>query len=310
MSKPMPMPMPAPAPARELNVVDRQPQRALHVAAKPTVSAGFAACGALVLRSLSRSRGPALAVCLILATLQVVLVLEASAQQQAQSFSRLAEMLPAFLRRTLGDLTLIAVSFQGAVCAGYFHPVIVLLVSFVGIFFGSEPAADVDTGTVDLVLARPLPRHWLITRSLALIVLGTGGAPLVMAMTMWAALLLLAPADAPWPVAASVLKMALNLTAVATTIGMTSLAVASFARRRGTPIAAAGTIMLAVYLVNFLEPTWAPAQAIGWLSPFHYFHPLTILAGRSTPWRDLLILSSASAALAAVAYWQFNRRDL
>jgi ABC-2 type transport system permease protein len=265
---------------------------------------------ALVLRSLSQSAKALIAVGLVLTALQVVLVLEASAQQEAQSFSRLAEMLPAFLRRTLGDLTLIAVSFQGAVSAGYFHPVIVLLVSFVGIYFGSEPAHDVEAGAVDLVLARPVRRHWLITRSLVLIVLTTCGAPAVMAMAMRLTLPLFAPADAPWPALAQVLKMSLNLAAVATAMGTISLAIASQAKRRGTPIAAAGVLTVFCYLVTFLEPTWTPAQAIGWLSPFHYFRPLNILAARAEPWRDLLVLGSIGALLAAVAYWQFSRRDL
>jgi ABC-2 type transport system permease protein len=271
-----------------------------------TLKAGVA----LVLRSLSQSLKPLIAVGLVLIALQVVLVVTASAQQQAQAFNRIAEMLPAFMRRTLGDLTLVAVSFQGAVSGGYLHPVIVLLVSFLGIYFGSEPAHDVEAGAVDLVLARPLRRHWLITRSIALIALTTGGAPALMAIAMRLALPVFAPADAPWPAIGQVVKLSLNLAAVAMAMGTISLAIASQAKRRGTAIAAAGVIAVFFYLVMFLEPTWPPAQTIGWLSPFHYFRPLNILAGRGEPWRDLLVLFSIISLLSATAYWQFSRRDL
>jgi ABC-2 type transport system permease protein len=293
-----------PASGRDQVALVADPARVGHA------EAGLTAGLALIARSLSRSFRPLLAVGVVLAALQLVLVLNASSQQQAQSFGRLAEMLPAFLQRALGDLTLVMVSFQGAVSAGYFHPVIVLLVSFLGIYFGSEPAYDVEAGFVDLLLARPLRRHWLITRSLALILSSTCAAPAIMAITMWVALRAFAPPDAPWPPTANVAKMAMNLAAVAAVSGAFSLLVASRARRRATAIAAAGVTAVFFYLVTFLEPTWTPAQAIGWLSPFHYFHPLNILAARVEPWHDLLVLGVAGALLTAAAYWQFARRDV
>ena len=49
---------------------------------------------------------------------------------------------------------------------GFFEPLIVMLVVQFAIFLATEPAGDVETGLVDLVLARPVPRHWLVTRSL------------------------------------------------------------------------------------------------------------------------------------------------
>ncbi len=266
---------------------------------------------ALIGRSLGRVLKPLIAVALVLAALQLVLVLQANAQQEAQAFGRIAEMMPAFVRRSLGEMTLVVVSFQGAVCAAFFHPVVVLLVTFIGVYFGSEPAHDVEASLVDLVLSRPLPRHWVITRSLALILLGTCGAVAVLALVMAASLQLFAAANAAAaPPAATVLKMALNLAAVATLAGTISLAAASRARRRGTAIAAAGVIVVFLYLVTFLEPTWAPAAAIGPLSPFHYYHPVNMLAGRGGPWRDVSMLAGASLACAAFAYWQFTRRDL
>jgi len=267
---------------------------------------------ALIGRSLGGVLKPLIAVAFVLAALQTVLVLQANAQQEAQSFGRIAEMMPAFVRRSLGEMTLVVVSFQGAVCAAFFHPVVVLLVTFLGVYFGSEPAHDVEASLVDLVLARPLPRHWVITRSLALILLGTCGAVAVLALAMAVSLRLFAAANAAAaaPAAMTVLKMALNLAAVATLAGTISLAAASGARRRGTAITVAGVTVVFFYLVTFLEPTWAPAAAIGPLSPFHYYHPVNMLAGRGEPWRDVAVLAAASIACAAFAWWQFNRRDL
>jgi ABC-2 type transport system permease protein len=267
---------------------------------------------ALIGRSLGRVLKPAIAVGLVLAALQVVLVLVAEAQQQGHAFGRIAEMIPAFVRRSLGELTIAVVSFQGAVSLAFFEPLIVVLVAFIGVYFGSEPAYDVEAGLVDLVLSRPLPRHWVITRSLALILVGTGAAPAVLALAMAVSLRLFVAPDvaAAAPAAMAVLKMSINLAAVATLAGTISLAVASRARRRGAAIAVAGVIVVFCYLVTLLEPSWAPAAAIGPLSPFHYYHPVNALTGRGEPWRDVAVLGAASLACAAFAYWQFTRRDL
>jgi hypothetical protein len=186
----------------------------------------------------------------------------------------------------------------------------VLLVSLLGVYFGSEPAYDVEAGFVDLSLARPLRRHWLVTRSLVLMLVGAAAPPAAMALTMPIALTLLAPPSAPWPAAVDVLKMAANLTAVASVFSALSLLIASRVSRRGTAISGAGIAAVFCYLVMFLEPSWAPAQTVGWLLPFHYFRPLEVLSGRVAPWRDLFVLGSMTSTLTAIAYWQFARRDV
>jgi beta-exotoxin I transport system permease protein len=280
------------------------------VAPPVATSNAFVSHVALVTRSLVRARLFIIAACLLLAAFQVVLVVQGGSQFESEAFGRMSELMPAFIRRSLGDLTIAIFSFQGVVTAGYFHPVIVLLVAHLTIYLGTEPAHDVEAGLVDLLLARPVPRHALITRSLLLIAIGAIVAPFTLAFTMWIALHLFAPAGAPWPTARLVFEMTVNLTLVSICFGALALVIASRARRRGIAIASASVLTVLMYLIVFLESTWAPARAIAWISPFHYFHPIGLLAGRVELWRHLVVLASASAGLAAIAYVTFNRRDL
>jgi len=37
----------------------------------------------------------------------------------------------------------------------------------------AEPAAEIEGGLVDTIAARPLPRHWLVTRTLVVMAIGT-----------------------------------------------------------------------------------------------------------------------------------------
>jgi ABC-type transport system involved in multi-copper enzyme maturation permease subunit len=50
--------------------------------------------------------------------------------------------------------------------------------------------------------------------------------------------------------------------------------------------------------------------SLAWISPFHYFPALGILAGDAVPWRDITTLLTATTAFCVIAYWRFNRRDL
>ena len=47
-----------------------------------------------------------------------------------------------------------------------------------------------------------------------------------------------------------------------------------------------------------------------WVSPFHRFHGAGILAGVTKPSRDLTTLIGLGAIGVALAYWQFQRRDV
>jgi len=65
-----------------------------------------------------------------------------------------------------------------------------------------------------------------------------------------------------------------------------------------------------LYLIDFLSIGWPLMRALSWLSPFHYYPALPILAGTAPAFRNAAILLSASVFFVAVAYWRFNRRDL
>ena len=52
------------------------------------------------------------------------------------------------------------------------------------------------------------------------------------------------------------------------------------------------------YLVDFLAIGWAPMRHVAWISPFHYYPALSIVAGDARESRNLLtsLLSSADRA--------------
>ena len=51
---------------------------------------------------------------------------------------------------------------------------------------------------------------------------------------------------------------------------------------------------MVLYNVDFLALGWQPMEAIAWLSPFHYYPALSVLAGDAPTGRNLAILFGAS----------------
>lgn len=266
-----------------------------------------------VLTLIGRSAGQSWHVligCLIVATgFELLLVAQAVSIQASNAFSRMGELMPGFMQRGLGQQALLLATFKGTVAFGYFHPVIVLFVTILAVYFATEPAHDVESGRVDLLLARAVPRHRLITRSLLLSAGSVVAMVSLMAAGTWAGLSAFG-AGMNGPDAATVLALIAHLTAVAWWCGALGLAVAAGARRWTTAFSLVALATVVLYFVDFLAIAWPRVRAIAWISPFDYFPAIPILGGTAPAWRNLVVLWSVTAVLYVVAYWRFQRRDL
>jgi ABC-type transport system involved in multi-copper enzyme maturation permease subunit len=101
-----------------------------------------------------------------------------------------------------------------------------------------------------------------------------------------------------------------NLGALMIAWGGIALALASASRRRAIPATAAGTLVMTTYLIDYLGRVWEPARRVSWLSPFHYYDPVGIIASASLPGRSIWILTGIAAATTLLALAIFSRRDI
>ena len=265
---------------------------------------------ALMRRSAVQARFVLLGSLGLLAGLQVVIVGQASALEEAHGFSRMAELVPAFLQRGLGNKSFLLVTFKGTVAFGYFHPVVATLVAVLAIYFVTELAHEVESGLVDVTLARSVPRHVVVTRSLLLATGAVAGAMVLMAAGTQMGLRLFGSPEFDPPSAAVNARLLLHLAGVGWCFAGFGLAVAAGARRWNTAFTAATLTAVLMYLLDFLAIGWPLLRPIAWISPFHYYPALSILSGDAPEWRNLVVLLSAAAGFSAYGYWRFSRRDL
>jgi hypothetical protein len=265
---------------------------------------------ALVRRSAVQSLYVLVPCLLLLEGFQLIIVAQAASIESTRSFERVAELIPSFLQRGLGSHAMLLASFKGTVTFGYFHPVIAIMVSVLAIYMASEPAYDVESGLVDLVLARSIPRHYLMTRSVVLFTTVTLAAGLSMASGTWIGLHTFASTASDWPSPQIIALLLVHLVSIGWCFGALGLAVSAGARRWSVAFASVALGAVALYLIEVLAIGWVPARTIAWISPFRYYPALPIVAQDPIGLTNVAVLLTTAAVLTVIAYWRFNRRDL
>ncbi len=267
-------------------------------------------CIWLLVHTLKRLSTLLAAMGLLLAGFQMILILVARSIAESGGFAQLADMLPPFVRDIMGPAMAGMMSFAGIVCVGYFDvPVIASLVGL-AIAVGTTPASEVETGFMDLILSRPLARHWVITRTIAAAALSTAALLALMAAGTWAGLEWLAPEGAGWPSRSLIGSLVVNLWLLLLCWSGIAAAIGSVSRRRAVAGTTAGLLALAAFLLDYVGRLWKAAEPVARISPFRYYNALDLVRGEPLPAKSVIVLCAIAAASYAIAYVGFARRDI
>jgi ABC-2 type transport system permease protein len=261
----------------------------------------------LLARSFSRVSRMWAASALLLVGFQAALTSAAVSLQESGDYGRLFDAVPAFVRNWLGpSLT----SFAGMTALVFFEPLVILLLVLFAVYVASEPASDVEDGLIDLLLARPLPRHWIVTRSLLVMTVTALTLVVMLAAANVASVALMAPDGVPGPSGKTVLNLAAHLFALTWCFGGVTLAVAARLERRSGVLGVLTIAVIALFLLKVLVEFSKRFEPFRWLTPFDYFQGTQILLDRAPVALDLTVLGTIGLAGTAIGYWQFARRDL
>lgn len=262
----------------------------------------------LLALSLKRTRTLLLATGLLLAAFQVLLVLIAGSIRPTE-FDQLASLLPPFVRAILGPSLASIMSFGGIVSLGYFELAVVIALLALIIALATVPASEIETGFADLILARPLARHWIITRTIALVLFAIITMLGAMMAGTWAGLAMYAPQDAQWPSPVMICLLALNLGLLMLCWSGIAMALGAICRR-SVAGAITGLLALATFLLDYVGRLWPPADRLAWLSPFRYFVPFDLVMGNPLPGENIMVLWAIAMTGFTMAYFLFTQRDI
>lgn len=211
---------------------------------------------------------------------------------------------PAFLRLLGAD----PFSLTGAVALGAVHPfALALQVTYPVGFAAAAIAGERQRGTLEVLLSRPVSRRSVFLTLLFAIV--GFGVLTTAAETLGTVAGAVAYGVGDQLDAGQIAFLALNTVLLLAALAGISLA-ASASFDRLTPALGIGlAVVLLGYVLEVLGTLWPDAAFLQPLSPFHYLHPLEVLAGRGAV-SDLVVLAVVTVAAAAFGLWHFPRRDL
>jgi ABC-2 type transport system permease protein len=261
-------------------------------------------------QTLGRIRTLLLAMGFLLGVFQVFLIIVATSIQRSDAFDQIGALLPPFVREMLGPSVTSFMSFPGIVCVGYFHLAVMLSLIALSIGLATMPASEIETGFMDLILSRPLARHWIITRTVLIVLFCTLILLAMMIAGTWIGLNALAPVDARWPSPHLILSLAVNLGLLMLCWSGVAMAIGSASQRRVVAATLSGLIALGTFLLDYIARAWQPAESIAWISPFRYFSPFQLLDGNPLPAKHIVVLGAIAATGFAASYVIFSRRDI
>jgi len=165
-------------------------------------------------------------------------------------------------------------SFSGIMALGYYHVAIVGVLVGLVVAIATEPAAEVETGFADLVLAQPVSREAVITRSVVLLVICPA---IVLAAMTTGTFIGLWWADRPRSPGRRRASSGRSRSASGRSshAGRRVLVIGAASRRRAVAAGIAGGSAAALMLVDYLSRVWKPIRGIAKLSPFHYYNRST-----------------------------------
>jgi ABC-2 type transport system permease protein len=170
-------------------------------------------------------------------------------------------------------------------------------------------AGELEAGTLELVLTRPVSRVRYLLSWIAVLVPGAAGIALAYSLGCIIAWELFHPAGGhvhPWYMLASAVYTALLLSAIA---GVSLLA-SSLSSERSRALTWAAALVIGSYAWNFLLSLVSSLRPLARVSPWWYYAPGALIDRGSVPWADGAVLLAITLGTGAAALVVFTRRDL
>lgn len=189
------------------------------------------------------------------------------------------------------------------------HPVVLAVLWAHAIVFCTRvPAAEVERGTIDVLLGLPVSR-WQLYISESLVWLASAAALLLAAAAgSRFGNSLIDPDLRPDPGKLAVVQV--NLLALYLAVGAGAWLASTLVDRRGRAVLAVLIVVLGSFLLNYLALLWPEVERLNAFSLLHYYRPVFILRDGEWPWRNLAILGGLAAGLWTIGGIVMSRRDL
>ncbi|MGH2678494.1 MAG: ABC transporter permease subunit [Actinomycetota bacterium] len=225
-------------------------------------------------------------------------------RQSGGQFRELLRTLPPALRAISGRVA--DFTPEGYLNGQFFNLLAPLLLLIFAIGFGARTLAGEERdGTLELVMAAPVPRWRIVTDKFLAMAVGT----IIIGLIMLIVLALGAPAFDLDVDMARLTGMVLSAVLLAVAFGALALATGALTGRRSVAASVAVVLAVTSYLINAFAPLSDSVDAFKGLSPFFYYNSADPLRNGADP-LHLLFLAFLGLVFFGLALLAFDRRDV
>jgi len=238
--------------------------------------------------------------------MQALFIQVAAALETGPGFANLVQMMPPAVQNMFSGQLMFA-SFGAASAFGFQHPVLVTAAMAFIIVACTIPAGERETGSLELVLARPIARWQYLLGALGVALVGVIIVPAALLAGVAGGLATVSvPGELPWD---RYIPSALGLAVLLLTFTGLTLLLSATASRRGPAIGRSVGLILMLYLADLFGERLAWLAWLGHLSPFRYFRPVNWVVLGDVPVLSLLVLGAIGVAAMAGAFVWVGRGD-
>ncbi|WP_405810919.1 ABC transporter permease [Streptomyces sp. NBC_00210] len=266
---------------------------------------------ALLWLALHRRRRMLAALALGMVVFETLIVVIANTIPPTQLFGGQGRTPPGAFKAFSGSTGDVSIaSYPGLLGAGLVHPFwIAMQLTVIGSLAAAAVAADVESGTIELLMVRPVSRARLLAERTAALAIASVLLNAAATGTMAVGVLLSPRLHREVPIT-GVFSAGLLGCGFALCLTGFALAVSAVSRRRGQVVGATIALGSVGFAVNFVALAWSRAAPLRFVSPFHYYTPGDALADGTVPWASFGVLAGAGLAGLTAAFVLLARRDL
>lgn len=254
-------------------------------------------------------RGFAIFSMVVMAALQFLVIVLISTLDVAPILTVLLEQLPERFRTLINEELLTRLSLKGAAAFGFNHPLVLALLAINAINIPNRHiAGEIETGTLELLLAYPMQRTRLVfslwisaSLLLFLIVFGAWISSLT-AITVLHKL--------SFDLFMQMLKIGSNLWLLFVLIMSYTLLISTFGKEGSKIGIRSAGITLIFYFLHLLSTLWNSIDFIRPFNIFTYYQPLKLMFDQRNFWLNFGVLITLIGVCLLVSIKQFNRRDI
>lgn len=246
---------------------------------------------------------------LLIFIVQLVLAFVLHDREDVSSFLKLLDKMPPIFKAFIGGDKLMAGNVQSIVAIGYQHPLVLTLLM---INAATTPTglltAQVEKGTMEILLARPITRSRVYGLT-ALLSLG-GQAGLVLVLFLGTATWTRVFDYGEQVPLGGFIKVSANLIFLACAVCSLSILAAVWFNERNRAIGLIVGYLVVSYLLDFAAAMLPRLDAFHPYSLFNYCRPLDVLRAGQVPLTHFTVLGSITLISLTLGWAIWRKRDL